>query len=834
MKILVVGAVAGGATALARLRRMDEDAEIIVFERGNYISYANCGLPYYIGEAIKNRDSLFVSDKDTIEAKYGVEIRLNSNVSAINRDKKTVTVENILEDTTYEESYDKILLSTGSSPFVSNPAWLDQNRVFKLWTIPDTDAIYDFIRRNSPKSAVIVGGGFIGLEMAENLVDRGIDVSLCDMADQVMPPMDKDMAKIVEIRLAEKGVNLYLGNGLKDIQNDGAVVTLANGTTLETELAILSIGVKPNSQIAEAAGLELNERRGIKVDKYMRTSDENIYAVGDVIGVTDYILGNETMIPLAGPANKQGRNVAENILDIGKKTYDGTLGTSVAKIFDMTVASTGASEKSLNRAGKVYGKDYLYTIVHPMSHAGYYPGATPMTIKLIFATDGKVLGAQIAGYKGVDKRIDTISTLLHFHGTVTDLTNLELAYAPPYSSAKDPVNFAGYTAENILAGLVSPITLDELEANREKYILLDIREEIETLTNSIAGAVKIPLTQLRNRINELDKEKIYVPFCAVGLRGYIAERTLTQRGFEAHYLLGGLRTMHTLQTDTSKIKANPSANSAKSDTSQEKLSIGSSVGAAKMVTLDACGLSCPGPILKVSQAMETLDFGDKLDISASDPGFISDINSWCQNTGNTLIETGSESGHFHAVIQKGMNCSDDGVCDVSPACSSESLDSYCAPKEKTMIIFDGDLDKAIASFIIATGAAAMGNKVHMFFTFWGLSVIRKQGPPAVKKDFMSKMFAKMLPNGSRKLKLSQMNMGGMGAKMIRNVMKSKDIASLEDLIKTAIDMGVEMTACQMSMDVMGLTKEELIGGVKIGGVATMLNNSDRSNMNFFI
>lgn len=835
MKILVVGAVAGGATALARLRRLDEKAEIIVFERGGYISYANCGLPYYIGKQIKNRDSLFVSDKDTIEAKYAVEIRLNSNVYSIDRENKTVTVKNSETGEEYKESYDKLLLSTGSSPFVPNPSWLEQSRVFKLWTIPDTDKIYEFVGNHTPKRAVIVGGGFIGLEMAENLSDRGVEVSLCDMADQVMPPIDKDMAKIVEVRLAEKGVHLYLGNGLKDIDNDGSKVLLADGTTLETDLVILSIGVKPNSQIAEAAGLELNARRGIRVDEYMRTSDENIYAVGDVIGVQDYMLGGEVMIPLAGPANKQGRNVAENMLGLGEKTYDGTLGTSVAKIFDMTVASTGASEKSLNRAGKVYGEDYYISLVHPMSHAGYYPGATPMTIKLIFDRDGKVLGAQIVGYGGVDKRIDTISTLLHFHGTVSDLANLELAYAPPYSSAKDPVNFAGYTAENILADLAHPLRVDELDVGeRNEYVLLDVREEIEVMANPVEGAIHIPLTQLRNKIDELDHSKSYVTLCAVGLRGYIAERILRQRGYEAYYLLGGCRTMNTHYKDTSKIKPNAISSNIKDDTSQEKLNSQPGPSSVNTVTLDACGLSCPGPIIKVSEYMNELKIGDELRVTASDPGFAADIENWCQNTGNTLLESYSNGGSYNVVLRRGVNCDSSGNCEGMTCGHDKPIDTACTVKEKTMIVFDGDLDKAIASFIIATGAAAMGNKVHMFFTFWGLSVIRKSQPPKVKKDFLSKMFANMLPKGSRKLKLSHMNMGGMGSKMIRSVMKSKDITSLEDLIQTAINMGVEMTACQMSMDVMGITKAELIDGVKVGGVATMLNNSDRSNMNLFI
>ena len=832
VKILIVGAVAGGATALARLRRLDENAEIIVFERGAYISYANCGLPYYIGKQISRRESLFVSDKDTIEAKYGVEIRVNSNVELINRTNKKIRVKNLQTNEVYEESYDKLLLSTGSSPFVPNPAWLDQSKVFKLWTIPDTDSIYEFIEKSAPKRAVIVGGGFIGLEMAENLSDRGIAVSLCDMADQVMPPIDKDMAKIVEVRLAEKGIQLYLSNGLKEIENDGSKVLLADGTTIETDMVILSIGVKPNSQLAKEAGLSLNARGGIQVDKFMRTSDENIYAVGDVVGVQDYVLGGEVMIPLAGPANKQGRNVAENILGCGEKTYEGTLGTSVAKIFDMTVASTGASEKALHRAGKLYGEDYYVSIVHPMSHAGYYPGATPMTIKLVFAKDGKVLGAQIVGYEGVDKRIDTISTLLHFHGTVSDLANLELAYAPPYSSAKDPVNFAGYTADNILAHLAHPMKFEEfLSKDADKYVLLDVREDIEVMASPIEGTLHIPLTKLRERIAELNQDKIYITLCAVGLRGYIAEKILRQKGYEAYYLLGGSRTMKTLTTDISRIQEEPMGNRAKDDTSQEKLNTQLVVNT---VTLDACGLSCPGPIIKVAEAMKNLPVGDKLQVFASDPGFVMDIKNWCQNTGNTLIETSSNSGKYQVVLRRGVDCVEDNQCETMNCNQNIPVDTTCVAKEKTMIVFDGDLDKAIASFIIATGAAAMGNKVHMFFTFWGLSVLRKSQPPVVKKSLISKMFAMMLPRGSRKLKLSQMNMGGIGSKMIRSVMQSKNISSLEELIQTAIDMGVEMTACQMSMDVMGITKEELLDGVKIGGVATMLNNSDRSNMNLFI
>ncbi len=812
MKILIVGAVAGGATALARLRRLDEDAEIIVFERGEYVSYANCGLPYYIGGTIRNRDALFVSNKEDIEQKYNVEIRLKSLVTKIDRENKRIEVKNLLTGEEYFETYDKLLLSTGSSPFIPNSSWLEDDGVFKLWTIPDTDRIHDYISSEKPKSAVIVGGGFIGLEMVENLVEKGIKVYLCDMADQVMPPMDKDMAKLVENHLIEKGVKLYLGNGLKDITNNGKKVILSDGVEIETDMIILSIGVRPNTKLAEEAGLVLNERKGIKVNEYMQTSDENIYAVGDAIGVKNFVFGTETMIPLAGPANKQGRNVAENIVGNNEKKYVATMGTSIAKVFDIAAASVGESEKSLQRVGKEYEKDYFITIIHPMSHAGYYPDATPMTLKLIFGRDGKVLGAQIVGYDGVDKRIDTIATTMHFGGTVKDLTELELAYAPPFSSAKDPVNFAGYTAENILAGLFEPITYHQMMKEKDRYQLLDIREDLEVATGKLENSICIPLTRLRDEYEKLDKDKEYIVYCAVGVRGYIAQRILAQKGYKAKNLVGGLRTYYDME------EKKEGASFVPIDTSQDKFPIGGS----NVINLDLCGLSCPGPIVQVSKKLETLNDGEIIEAVATDPGFAKDIKSWCENTGNTLLETNSSKGKFYAKIKK----------------SSATETSVIAPtnsvKEKTMIVFDGDLDKAIASFIIATGAAAMGNKVHMFFTFWGLSVIRKENAVEKDKDFISKMFSAMLPKGSKKLGLSKMNFFGAGSKMMRSVMEKKGVTSLEELIVQAQEAGVEMTACQMSMDVMGLTVDELIDGVKVGGVATMLNNSDNSNMNLFI
>ena len=494
-----------------------------------------------------------------------------------------------------------------------------------------------------------------------------------------------------------------------------------------------------------------------------------------------------------------------------EETYDGTIGTSVAKIFDMTAASTGLNEKVLKSMGKELWKDYGIALIHPMSHAGYYPGATPLTLKLLFnMTDGLILGAQIVGFEGVDKRIDTIATSIHYRGTVYDLIKIELAYAPPYSSAKDPVNMAGYVACNIIEGLSTPITYDEYKENQDQYTLIDIREEPEFSMSTIEGALLMPLTKLRSQLDKLDKEKEYVTYCAVGLRGYLAERILKQEGFKVKYLQGGIRTFFERKRDVKVTKS-----TSMMSTDQDKFE----THKQETYTLNACGLSCPGPIVSVSKKMSELKDGDILSIEATDPGFMNDIGSWCSNTGNLLIEKSEDKGKYIAKIQKGR-------------VFTENSQEHA--KEKTMIVFDGDLDKAIASFIIATGSAAMGNKVNMFFTFWGLNIIRKNEKINVKKDIIGKMFSMMMPRGSKKLSLSKMNFCGIGSKMMRAVMKKKGISSLEELIEEARNQGVKMTACQMSMDVMGITKEELLDGVEIGGVASMLDDNDHSNMNLFI
>ncbi|MCP2240654.1 CoA-disulfide reductase [Thermoanaerobacterium thermosaccharolyticum] len=446
MKVVIVGGVAGGASAAARLRRLDENAEIILFEKGEYISYANCGLPYYIGEVIKEREKLIVQTPEAMSKRFNIDIRTLSEVTKIIPSEKTVIVHDIQNNKTYKETYDKLILSPGAEPIKPPMPGIDGKNIFTLRNIPDTYRIKDFVDYNKPKKAVVVGGGFIGLEVAENLKEVGLDVTVVELADHVMAPLDYEMASIAHQHLKDKGVKLILKDGVKEFQHkdNSTTVVLNSGKTIDTDMVVLGIGVRPDIKLAKDAGLAIGDRGGIKVNEYLQTSNPDIYAVGDAIEVKDYINGSNTLIPLAGPANKQGRIAADNICGRNSK-YDGTQGTSVAKIFDLTVAATGNNETILKRVGIDYNK----VIIHPNSHASYYPDALPMTIKLIFKKeDGKILGAQIVGFDGVDKRIDVIATAIRANMTVYDLEELELSYAPPYSSAKDPVNMAGFAASN--------------------------------------------------------------------------------------------------------------------------------------------------------------------------------------------------------------------------------------------------------------------------------------------------------------------------------------------------------------------------------------------------
>lgn len=814
-KVLIVGGVAGGASAAARLRRLDEKSEIIMFERGDYISFANCGLPYYIGNKIKEKSALTLQTPESFNARFNVDVRINSEVVSINADKKTVTVKNQKDCNSYEESYDKLILSMGAKPIMPKIDGINSDRVFTLRNIPDTYKIKEYIENNDVKSAAVIGGGFIGIEMAENLHALGLDVTIVEMADQVLAPIDYDMACEVHRHIESKGVKLSLGNAVRGIESSReSLKILLNSGEINADILIMAVGVTPETQIAKSAGLKLNERGSIIVNNNMQTSDENIYAVGDAIEITDFVTDNKGFVPLAGPANKQGRIAADNICGIPSE-YTGTQGSSIVKVFDLTVASTGINEKTAKKLNLNYDKSFTYSA----NHASYYPGAVNMSIKTIFEkATGSILGAQIVGYDGCDKRCDVLATAIRAGMTAKDLTKLELCYAPPFGSAKDPVNMAGFVIENILNGLVKNCHWHDIK-NLPKdgsVILLDTRTPIEYENGHIEGFINIPLDSLRGRMDELDKSKPVYVTCQIGLRGYVAARILSQNGFDVYNLSGGYRLYNLIfgakpvnlsgfNTETQL----PENNEAKDSKSEN------------IVRLDACGLQCPGPIVKLSSALKQAEDGDIIEITTTDPAFASDIEGYCRRTGNIFKGIESSKGISTAKVQKAT---------IKPSeCSVNN-----ANDKKNLIVFSGDLDKAIASFIIANAAAAMGRQVSMFFTFWGLNILRKPDKVKLHKNFISTMFGKMMPRGSKKLGLSKMNMSGMGAKMIRGVMKAKNIDSLEDLIKTAQENGVELIACSMSMDVMGIQKEELIDGVKLGGAAAMIANAEESDMSLFI
>ena len=813
-RTLIIGGVAGGATTATRLRRRDENREIIVFERGEYISYANCGLPYYIGDTIKSRDALLLQTPEAMKDKYNIDVRIKNEVLEIDPDAKKVIVKDLKTDKTYEESYDDLVIATGSSPLKPQIPGIDHKNIFTLWNVNDMDNIKSYINENKISSAAVIGGGFIGLEMAENLDHANLEVTLIEMQNQVMAPLDLEMANLLHENIIANGVDLILNDGVKAFEDAGEKIKiiLTSGQEVIVDMVVLAIGVKPNSELAAKANLALNAKKGIIVDEYLKTSADHIYAVGDVIEVDNFITKEKTMIPLAGPANKQARILADNLCGDQKK-YHGSQGSAIAKVFDLNAASVGINEKQLKAMKKVKNKDYFTALINQKSHAGYYPGATNLTLKMIFDADGKIYGAQIVGQDGVDKRIDTLATTIRLKGTIYDLMELELSYAPPFSSAKDPVNMLGYVAENILSHKARFIEWDEVDAlledKKDDFVILDVTEEMERMVFAIKDSYHIPLGKLRQRINELDKSKLIIPYCAIGVRSYNAARILMQNGFKRVAILSGgtsfYKSMHYQQKVTKKKNSSNDHPNINSD--------------QEMKILDCCGLQCPGPIMKVNETLNEMENDEILKVSASDMGFLKDVASWCDKKSKTLLKSERVAQENIAYIKKG---------------TASTVKKSEVKEGKTLVVFSGDLDKVLASFIIANGAAAMNRPVTMFFTFWGLNALRKSEHVKVKKPLIDKLFGLMMPRGSQKLKLSKMNMAGMGTAMLKKVMNDKNVDSLETLMKTAMANGVRLVACTMSMDIMGITKDELIDGVEFGGVASYLGDAEEGNVNLFI
>lgn len=814
MKTVIVGGVAGGATTATRLRRLDEDRKIIMLERGDYISYANCGLPYYVGDVIQDRGALVVETPESISCKFKLDVRTGNEVTKINKENKTIEVKNLKTGEIYEESYDDLVLATGSSPLKPPIPGINNEGIYTIWTIPDTDRIRKIVDTEKPKNVAVIGGGFIGLEMAENLKERGSKVTIIEAQSQVMAPVDPEMAQLVHENMSMNDVDLILGDGVDNFKKEGdsIVITLSSGKTVTSDMVILSIGVRPNSQLAKDAGLELNKRGGIIVNNKMQTSEPGIWAVGDVIEVENFITKQPAMIPLAGPANREARILANNIAG-GNDTYKGTMGTSVAKVFDLNVAATGINEKALIADGKVRGKDYFVALINQKSHAGYYPGATPITLKMLFNREGKIFGAQIVGQEGVDKQIDILATAIRLGANIDDLQEVEHAYAPPFSSAKGPVNMLGFVARNVLDGFAVFEDWDKLDG---KYVL-DITENVEHDLYAIPGAKHIPLCELRARRDELPRDETIVIYCAIGIRSYNAARILEGQGFkDVRILAGGLSFYKSMKYKEFESKGN-------SRESKESATLIDDKQIEELKILNCSGLQCPGPLMKVSETMKNLEDGAGLRVSATDMGFPRDIEAWCKQTGNTFVNKQRKGTENIVTIQKGNN----GVKD-----KAENLQQK--PQGKTMVVFDGDMDKVMAAFIIANGAASMGKPVTMFFTFWGLNALRKTEKIAVKKTFVEKLFGFMMPRGVSKLKISKMNMGGAGTAMMKSIMKKKNVSSLEELMQKAMDNGVKLIACTMSMDVMGITEDELIEGVELAGVGAYLGDAEESNVNLFI
>jgi NADPH-dependent 2,4-dienoyl-CoA reductase/sulfur reductase-like enzyme/peroxiredoxin family protein/TusA-related sulfurtransferase/rhodanese-related sulfurtransferase len=821
LRIVIIGGVAGGASAAARARRLSEQAEVILIERGPHVSFANCGLPYYVGGEIAERDSLFVQTPESLKARYNLDVRIRTEAVAVDPAAKTVKLKKLDNGQTYEQPYDKLILAPGAKPIRPPLPGIDDPRIHTLRNVEDTDRIKQVVD-GAAKSALVVGGGFIGLEVAENLIRRKLNVTLVEMMPQVMPPFDPEMVAPLHQALRDNGVTLILNQAVESFQShpDRVEARLKDGRAVSADSVVLAIGVRPESDLARAAGLRIGDRGGIVVNEHLQTSDPDIYAVGDVIEVTDFVLGQPTQIPLAGPANRQGRIAADHIFGRDSK-YRGSQGTCIVRVFNVAAGMTGASEKALQRAGRT---DYQKVYIHPMQHAGYFPGASPLSIKLLFSkTDGRVLGGQVTGAEGVDKRVDVLATAVQAGMTVYDLEEAELAYAPQYGSAKDPINFAGFVAANLLRGDVQQIDVTDIGPDaagpgNEGRVVLDIRDKDETDAGTVPGAKLIPLNELRTRLSELPTDKEIVPYCKIGLRGYIGYRILTQHGFAARNLAGGYLTWlahHGPQQSMPTAAANPAPAGCASDSAPS--------GATK---LDVSGMCCPGPLMKVRQKLETLAPGELLEVTATDIGFANDVAAWCRSTQNELVSIDRHDGRVVATIRKGLVAQPAGI----PAAG----DSRAIADRQTILVFSQDLDRALAAFVIANGAAAMGKQVTMFFTLWGLNILRRRHPPATRKGFLDRMFGWMMPRGVDRLRLSKMNMAGVGTALMKKVMRDKNVASLPELLETARQSGVRLIACSMSMEVMGIQPAELIDGVEMAGVTEYLSRADQARVNLFI
>lgn len=809
-KIVIVGGVAGGASAAARLRRLNEHAKIILIERGPDVSFANCGLPYHIGGEIQDRTKLALQTPESLTRQLAIEVRARTEALSIDREKKQLRIKVL--DTGAEEdlAYDKLILSPGAAPLKPPLPGIDLPGIYTLRNLQDMDRIK--AAAASAQQVLVVGAGFIGLEMAEQLIHLKKSVTLIELGDQVLPQMDPEMVRAVEQELVDNGVALSLKDGIAGFQagaEHALQAELQSGRTLSADMVVLSIGVRPDSRLAKDAGLELGPRGHIRCNPHMQTDDPDIYAVGDACELLDPATGETSAVALGGPANRQGRTAADHIaLGETAKPYPGTIGTAIVRVFDVAAGLTGQTEKRL-REGSI---EFEKTIVTDFNRASYFPGATHLTLKVLWEkSSGRVLGGQANGIEGVDKRLDVIATAIKGQLTVDDLEHLELAYAPPFGSAKDPINIAGFAANNLRAGRVNPIySLAEAESTQ----LVDVRPAEMVQLKPIPGALNIPYAELRSRLGELDTSRPVTTICALGKTSYFAARILSQHGFDARAHVGGWKV--------EAPRKDPEMNQDQTNLNPEATT---PAAAQETIQLDCTGIACPGPILRVKTAAADLKPGQILEVRASDAGFKNDLPAFCKANGYTCLDVQKDKG----IVVGRMSLAADAPPD-------NATQPPARPgKGATIVVFSGELDKAMAAFVIANGAVAMGGQATLFFTFWGLNVLRKDPAPKVEgKSFMDKMFGWMLPRGANKLPLSQMHMGGLGTWMMKDRMAGKQLPNLPGLMEAARESGIRLVACTMSMEAMGIREDELIDGVELGGVAEYLGAASETNANLFV
>jgi NADPH-dependent 2,4-dienoyl-CoA reductase/sulfur reductase-like enzyme/peroxiredoxin family protein/TusA-related sulfurtransferase/rhodanese-related sulfurtransferase len=809
-RVVIVGGVAGGMSCAARLKRLDDQLEVTVYEKGGDVSFANCGMPYYVGGIIQDRGMMLVQGLASLQGRYGLDIRVRHEVVRIDRNSKHVEVKDLDSGAVLSTPYDVLVLSPGAAPIRPPIPGANGPKVFVLNDLADMDAIA--AATADARHACVVGAGFIGLELVENFRHRGLDVSLVEMLDHVMPRMDREMTQPLLQELLLHGVKVYLDETAQAIE--GSEVLLKSGKRIDSDFVCLCVGVRPTSTLAKNAGLTLNERGFIRVDEHLRTSDPDIYAVGDAVEVTDFVTGQPTAVALAGPANRQGRIAADNICG-RDSAYRGSQGTGIVKVFNLAAAQTGLTEHQVKAAGIPYHRVY----VHPMQHPKYYPGAQPVSVKLVFRPDGGILGAQVIGAEGVDVMINALALAQRTGQTVEDLEHADLAYSPQWGGAKHGVNMVGFAASNMLRGDLENV---EPESAPADIFWLDVREAAEAETGTIPGATLISVDKLRSTFHELPRDREIGVYCAVGLRGYIAYRFLKQQGFRVRNLNGGFRSW----TWFHRTPAAPLPLAEVRKAAAPKVPTPDTVRSGRLVPLDVSGMQCPGPIVKVKQTMEEMAPGDVLEVLATDAGFACDVPAWCKSTGHTLLDVRPEGPRYVVQILK-----NDTAIPCEAVCA---VPERPTAKAKTIVCFSNDLDRVMAAFVIANGAAAMGNEVTIFFTFWGLNVLRRPSGPPVSKGLLDRMFGAMMPRGPERLTLSRMHMGGMGTRMMKYVMKQKNVMSLPELIAAAKVAGVRLVACSMSMDVMGIKAEELVEGVEIGGVGYYLGKADEANVNLFI